>query len=270
MPNTIDTAFILQFESEIKLAYQRMGAKLPNTVRMKSVRATSTTFQKLAKGIAQSKGRNSQVPILNLAHSNVTATMVDSYAGEFVDRLDELKIQHDERQAVATSIAASLGRKSDDNIITTVDQATGNTGDTLGVTQAKVEEIYEAFGNADVPDDGERYLWVSPQGWTDLLGITTFAQREYVPESQLPWPGLRAKDWFSFKIAQHTGLGKTGAIRRSIAYHRSAVGFGVNADVSVDITWQAKEQAWLVVGSLSNGAVIIEQDGCYRLDHTEV
>ena len=34
MANTIDTAFIKQFESEVHLAYQRMGSKLRNTVRM--------------------------------------------------------------------------------------------------------------------------------------------------------------------------------------------------------------------------------------------
>ena len=33
MANTIDTAFIRQFESEVHLAYQRMGSKLRNTVR---------------------------------------------------------------------------------------------------------------------------------------------------------------------------------------------------------------------------------------------
>jgi hypothetical protein len=269
MANTIDTAFVTQFEAEIKLAYQRMGAKLPNTVRRKTVTGSSTTFQKLASGEAQSKGRNSQVPILNLAHTNVSCTMADSYAGEFADRLDVLKVQHDERQALATSIAAAMGRKTDSNIITAVDGTSNDTGDTGGVTKAKVETIYEAFGNNDVPDDGERYLWVSPQGWTDLMGVTEFSDRDYVPESQLPFPGLRAKEWFSFKIGQHSGLTKVSTVRQSLAYHRSAVGFGVNAEVNVDITWQGKEQSWLIVGSLSNGACIIDDNGVYRLDHTE-
>jgi hypothetical protein len=34
MANTIDVAFIKQFESEVHMAYQRMGSKLRNTVRM--------------------------------------------------------------------------------------------------------------------------------------------------------------------------------------------------------------------------------------------
>ena len=33
MANTIDVAFIKQFESDVHMAYQRMGSKLRNTVR---------------------------------------------------------------------------------------------------------------------------------------------------------------------------------------------------------------------------------------------
>jgi len=47
MANTIDTAFVKQFESEVHLAYQRNGAKLLNTVRRKTnITGESTTFQK--------------------------------------------------------------------------------------------------------------------------------------------------------------------------------------------------------------------------------
>ena len=51
MANTISTAFITQFESEVHLAYQRMGSKLRNTVRTVS-NATGNTvrFQKIGTG----------------------------------------------------------------------------------------------------------------------------------------------------------------------------------------------------------------------------
>jgi len=37
MANTIDQAFIKQFETEVHMAYQRMGSKLRNTVRSTNV-----------------------------------------------------------------------------------------------------------------------------------------------------------------------------------------------------------------------------------------
>lgn len=271
--NTIDVAFTKQFESEVHLAYQRMGSKLLNTVRRKTnVVGKSTTFQIIGKGIAGTKTRGGQVPILNLVHTNVECTLVDRYGGEFVDKLDELKIEHDERDAVAKSIAAALGRASDADIMTQTDTFTQETTATGVVTRAKIEEAYEYFGNNDVPDDGDRCLAVAPQGWTDLMGLTEFASLDYVPESELPFPkvGFSAKPWFSFKVFTFSGITLTGGVRQNVAYHKSAIGHASGSDVMMDITWQGKEQAHLFVGAMSMNAVLIDDIGGYRIRSTEV
>lgn len=272
MANTIDTAFVKQFESEVHLAYQRNGAKLLNTVRRKTnITGESTTFQKIGTGTAGTKSRNAQVPLANLEHTKVECSLTDYYLGEYIDKLDELKIQHDERGAVSTSLSNALGRQSDQLIIDSVDGSGNATTGTGAITQAKLEEIYEAFGNNDVADDGQRYLLVSPQGWTDLMGITEFSSRDYVPEAELPWKGagFSAKRFMSFFVMTHSGLSATGAVRNSLAYHRSAVGAASGAEVSMDVTWQGKEQAHLMVASMSQGAVLIDDNGCYILKHTE-
>ena len=271
--NSIDTAFTKQFESEVHLAYQRMGSKLLNTVRRKTnVVGASTTFQKIGKGVAGTKTRGGQVPILNLVHTNVLCTLVDRYGGEFIDKLDELKIEHDERGAVTTSIAGALGRASDADITTVTDTFTQETSATGVVTQPKVEEAYEYFGNNDVPDDGQRSLAVAPQGWTDLMGLAPFASLDYVPESDLPFPkvGFSAKNWFSFNIFSFSGLTLTGGtVRQNVAYHKTAVGHASGQDVMMDITWQGKEQSHLAVGSMSMGACLIDDIGGYRIRSTE-
>ena len=271
--NSIDVAFVKQFEADVHLAYQRMGAKITNTVRRKNnVNGESTTFQILAKGEAGTKARNGQVPVLNLAHTNVECTLADYYAGEYVDKLDELKVEHDERQVVAMSIAAAMGRKSDAILVAAMDAATTNqTATAGGVTQAKYEEIYEHFGDNDVPDDGARCISLSPQGWTDSMGITAFADRDYVPESELPFRGgaVSMKRWFSFMVFTFSGWSKASSIRTSMAWHKTAFGFASGQEVSMDVTWQGKEQAHLMVGSLSQGAVLIDAVGSYQLRHTE-
>ncbi len=271
--NSIDVAFTKQFESEVHLAYQRMGSKLLNTVRRKTnVVGASTTFQKIGKGVAGTKTRGGQVPILNLVHTNALCTLVDRYGGEFIDKLDELKIEHDERGAVTTSIAAALGRASDADITAITDTFTQETSATGVVTQPKVEEAYEYMGNNDVPDDGQRFLAVAPQGWTDLMGLTPFASLDYVPESDLPFPkvGFSAKNWFSFNIFSFSGLTLTGGtVRQNVAYHKTAVGHASGQDVNMDITWQGKEQSHLAVGSMSMGACMIDQIGGYRIRSTE-
>ena len=52
MATSITTAFIKQFESEVHMAYQRMGSKLRNTVRqLNNVQGNQARFQKVAKGL---------------------------------------------------------------------------------------------------------------------------------------------------------------------------------------------------------------------------
>ena len=43
---------------------------------------------------------------MELAHTNVEVTMSDFYAAEYIDKLDELKTNINERQAIAQSAAA--------------------------------------------------------------------------------------------------------------------------------------------------------------------
>ena len=77
MANTIDTAFIKQFESDVHLAYQRMGSKLRNTVRTSNVTGSVVRFQKIGSAEATTKSRNGNVTPMELAHTTVEATMAD-------------------------------------------------------------------------------------------------------------------------------------------------------------------------------------------------
>jgi hypothetical protein len=87
MANTIDTAFIKQFESEVHMAYQRMGSKLRNTVRtVSNVSGSVVRFQKIGTGSASTKSRNGMVTPMDLAHTNVEATLADNYAAEYIDK----------------------------------------------------------------------------------------------------------------------------------------------------------------------------------------
>ena len=104
MSTSIDQAFIKQFEREVHEAYQRQGSKLRNTVRtIGNVNGSSAVFQKIGTGTASTKAIDGVVPVMNLAHSSVEVTLQDFYAGDWIDRLGELKINIDERQVIANA-----------------------------------------------------------------------------------------------------------------------------------------------------------------------
>ena len=125
MATSITNAFITQFEAEVHMAYQRMGSKLKNLVRtVNGVNGSTVKFQKVAKGSANTKARHAEVVAMDLSHSNVSATLTDYYAADYVDKLDELKVNIDERQVVASSAAYALGRKTDQVLVDVLDGST--------------------------------------------------------------------------------------------------------------------------------------------------
>jgi capsid protein len=64
-------------------AYQRMGSKLRPQVRSKNnVKGSSTIFQKVGSGTASTKSTHGMVPVMNLSHAVIEATLVDYYADD--------------------------------------------------------------------------------------------------------------------------------------------------------------------------------------------
>lgn len=189
MSTTVDLAFIKNFEAEVHIQYQQMGSKLRNTVRMKdNVIGATTTFQKVGKGTASTKARHGKVPVMNVDHQPVECVLVDYYAGDWVDKLDELKTNINEQQVVAKAGAYALGRKSDELIISQL--ATSSKfaqGNTDGLTKTKVLAAFELLGEADVPDDGQRFAAVGWKQWSELLNIQEFANADYIGSDELPW-----------------------------------------------------------------------------------
>lgn len=267
MSATIDQAFVTQFESEVHLAFQRMGSKLRGTVRTKTgVKGSTCRFQKLATGSAGTKSRHGDVPIMNLVHTYVDATLSDYYAGEYIDKLDELKINHDERLIVAQSGAAAMGRKVDSLITTALDSTTNSNNVStaaIWVSAASPIALMEAFGANDVPlGDGNCFQIIHWNCWGDLMQIEEFSNADYVGPDERPYLGAQAKNWLGFMWMPFTGLPLDGSSdAKQYAYHRSAVGHAIGAEISADITWQGTKQAHLSVYSMSQGCALIDAVG---------
>ena len=273
---TIDQAFIKQFESEVHLAFQRQGSKLRNTVRtINNVVGSSAVFQKVGTGTASTKSRHGTVPLMNLDHSNVEATLQDFYAGDWVDRLDELKTNIDERQVIAAAGANALGRKTDELIIDELNLATthvvaeGNTG----LTKDKVLEAFEILGQNDVPDDGGRFAVVGWKQWSDLLAIDEFVSADYVGQDNLPFSTLtQAKFWLGTVWIPHSGLPTDAVetdVRKCFWYHKNAVGHAISSDVQTDITWHGDRAAHFVNNMMSQGSALIDEAGIVVIEADE-
>lgn len=269
MSHTIDEAFVRQYEADVHLAYQRMGTKLRATVRNKSgIVGLSTTFQKIGKGAAVSKARHADITPMNLEHSNVTCTLSDWYAGDFIDKLDELKTNINERQAVLDSGAFALGRKTDELIIDQLAATTTHVGDySTALTRKLILDALEAAHAADWPEDGKWFGVVAPHAWGELLRLDEFSRSEFVGADGLPWKdGKRYRNWLGVNWMQHTGLPLASTDDRDCyLYHSSAVGHGSGAEVQSDFDWVGPKAAWFVNNMMSQGAVLIDASGVIEI-----
>jgi hypothetical protein len=268
MATSITNAFITQFEAEVHMAYQRMGSKLKNLVRtVNGVNGNTVKFQKVAKGSANTKARHAEVVAMDLAHSNVSATLTDYYAADYVDKLDELKVNIDERQVVANSAAYALGRKTDSVITSVMENATqlanNSSGTGTGMNLGKAQAMMELFNTNDVPDDQQRYWVVGPKQWSDLINLDQFSRVEYVGESELPYAGgMTAKRWLGFLWFVHSGLETSGSTdRHTVAFHKSAIGMGIGSDVKTEVNYIPEKVSHLITSMLSIGGVLIDSDG---------
>ncbi|MCD8498046.1 MAG: phage capsid protein [Alphaproteobacteria bacterium] len=274
MSTTIDQAFIKQFEREVHEAYQRQGSKLRQTVRnISNVNGNTAVFQKVGKGTASTKSTHGMVPVMNLAHSAIEVAMQDYYAGDWVDRLDELKINIDERQVIANAGAHALGRKTDELIINALDAATTHEVEegNVGMNIAKVLEAFEIFGANDIPDDGQRFAVVGWKQWSQLLDMEEFASADFVGPDNLPYnTATQAKMWLGTIWMPHSGLPIDGNdIRSCFFYHKTAIGHAAASDVETDVTWHGDRAAHFVNSMMSQGAGLIDAAGIVRIECDE-
>lgn len=265
MSTTLNVAFVKQFEKEIHEAYQRLGSKLKGTVRQASnVKGSSTVFQKVGKGVASTKSTHGMVPVMNASYSSVECMLADYYAGDWIDRLDELKINHDERAVIANAGAYALGRKTDELIINALSAASTLTiaDGNIGLTRDKVLKAFELLGKADVPDDGQRFAVVGWQQWSELLKIAEFASSEFIGADDLPYKGTQAKRWLGTTWIAHSGLPIDGNdIRKCFWFHKNAIGHASGSDVQTDVSWHGDRAAHFVNNMMSQGAVLIDGNG---------
>lgn len=280
MSTSVDQSFIRQFEAEVHEAFQRRGSKILNTVRNKTgVRGYSTTFQRVGTGVATTKARHGVITPMNQDHTPIECILADFYAGDWVDKLDELKLNIDERMVVANGGAWALGRRIDDQIITVLD-ATTQTAVTFtytneGTVRNTLLSAIEALNENDVPDDGDRWGLLTPHTFAAACTVEEFGSADYIGGANLPFtagnrgqvnPTPMARTWMGVNWLQHSGLPGVGtATAKGFVYHRTAVGYASGQGITSDITWHGDRAAHFVNHWMSGGACMIEDNGVIEL-----
>ena len=213
-------------------------------------------------------------------HTAHEATLVDFYAGDWVDKLDEAKITIDERDALALSGAFVLGRKVDSQIDTLLAaENTDNVTITVtssGAVRAGLLQMAANLYAQDVPNDGQVFGALTPVMWARAMAITDFSSSDFIGAVGLPFKegvptGGRFKDWMGIKWIMHSGLTGVGtATANSYTWHKMSIGYAAGkfagnvagrASVMADITWHGDRAAHFINHMMSGGGVTIDGGG---------
>ena len=282
MSTSITTAFINSYEAKVHEVFQRKGSYLKDAVRVKdNIIGSTAVFQKIGTGVATTKARHGTITPMNQTHTAPSTTLADFYAGDWVDKLDEAKINIAERDVIASGGAMALGRKVDDQITTVLDTTTQGAV-TITLTNfrtilATMVELVEGLWSNDVPNDGEVFGVVPSRLWSQLMMVEQFQNADWVgAEGQVFRQGPsvcrgRWKDWLGVKWKMQTGLPGAGtASGKAWCWHKTAVGYAIaqaagnvagNEAVGADITWHGDRAAHFVNHLMSGNAVMIDDTG---------
>ena len=284
MTDTVDAHFIKDYADDVHLSFQNQGSLLLPAVRHKSnVIGESTTFHKMAKGTAQTKARNADIVPMNASGAGVEVSISDFYAGDYVDVLDEIKTNADERMALADTGAMALGRKVDDQIATALDATTETTVSWTVSSQAAIRNalitMCKALDANSVPNRiGQRYGALTPTAWAMACTVDEFNNADRVGPNGLPLTtgapnGDVWRSWNGVLWKVHSELPGVGtATAKVFVWHKMAVGYASGfpkgksavrgaSPVVAEINYVPTKVAYLVNQYMAGGAGIIDTTG---------
>ena len=271
MSTSIDASFVRQYEMEVHHQFQTQGGFLRNTVRLKpDVKGLSTTFQKVGAGKATTKARHGVITPMNQSHDPIECTLVDRYAGDWVDKLDEAKVNHDERAVIVMGGAWAIGRTVDEDLFTEMDKTTQvaitwTATSTIAIRNSLISVI-EGLDENKVPNDGNRFVALTARAWAQAETVEQFSSSDYVEASGRPFvegsPFPMFRRWMGALWTNHQelpGAGTAGA--KGFAWHKNAMGYGIGEDITADITWHGDRASHFVNHMFSGGACLIDDLG---------
>lgn len=278
MSKFLTNAAVIEFDSEVKHAYQGMG-RLRNTVTLRTnVTGESYKFARTGQGLANQKATQADVTPMDITYARQTATMENWNAPEYTDIFDQAEVNFDEKQELAKTIAKALARREDQIIIDAIEGATysltpadADEGLLLatagaGLTVAQLRAASTGLTDRGV-ENSDRFVACTAGALSSLLAETEVTSTDYNSVKTLVNGEIDTFLGFKFNIIETRVEGGLTALT-NFAYHKSSVGYAVGIDMKTTIDWVAQKTSWLCNGMLKSGAVVREAAGIVKMPTT--
>ena len=274
MSKFLTNAAVIDFDSEVKHAYQGMG-NLRNCVTIRTgVTGESYKFTRMGSGIANQKASQADVTPMDIEHARQTAILSNWNAPEYTDIFDAAEVNFDEKTELAQTIAKALSRREDQLIIAAMDSVTyvnsnptidQGTSVSLGTAfnVAALRKASSVLSDKGVPES-DRYIAYTAADRESLMGEEEATSSDYNTVKALVNGDIDSFVGFKFKLIETREEGGLPA-NTVFAWHKAAVGYAVGIDMKTTVDWIAQKTSWLCNGMLKSGAVAREGRGIVKL-----
>jgi len=238
MSNSINNAFVDDFESRVHQVGQQEVSRVRDCVRNRMGTGDIYNFERLASSDMTNKattgGRHSPTPINNVAHDRRRAGVETFDWGEAVDNSDLAQILIDPDSEYVQSAGMAYGRKLDEIILDATVSDTRTTdgagaalgfaadGGTIigdGTQPLSVDYLRQAKRTLDEAEVmGARHIAISAKGLEDLLNVTEVASFDYNTVKALVMGELDTFMGFNFR--------RTELVPRATSGSDNVIGIG--------------------------------------------
>ena len=300
---TQDIAFNQAYSTVINKLYQADPMEVRSSVMVEMVQGKSYNFERLGGvNMVPVTSRHQDTPFTPMTFSRRRANLADYAASELIDDLDKVKMlispQSEftqnlvaawHRRVARTITAAMLGNaqaidasETATNVALPSSQVIANGSANL--TMAKVRQARQILGTAGVPSS-DLHAMVSWNNMAKLLSDSTVTSSDYSSLNALTNGTFEGKTWMGFhwmvipdsdpddssQVSDSTSiLPKTSNIRKTLFYHKNAVGLAIGRDFSAEVDARPdKNNSTQVLVKTSLGAVRILDFGVVEVDCDE-
>lgn len=268
----------IEFDSQIKAAYQMAGLLRPH-IRVKTgVVGGTAEFRRYGRGVATPRVPQTDVTVMNTGYAKRQALLADWNAAEYTDVFDQATTNIDEQPIVATNIASAIGRREDQMVLDAMDAANASVnvdtavgGAASGLNMAKLRRAKRIMDQRAVPA-GMRGFIHSAEGLEQLLGLTEVTSADFNAVRVLTNGEVNQFLNFTFIMIDDRaegGLPRTGQLRTNYAFDKMAIGLAIGIDYRNEVFYIPEKTSWLANGLFKAGAISIDDEGVVEVQTTE-
>jgi len=275
MSKTLSSVAVTEFDSMVKHAYQGKGLLKPAVTIRNNVVGDTYKFRRMGKGLANQKSTSDLVTPMNVAHEFKTATLTNWNAPEYTDIFDQADVNFDEKQELASTIAAAIGRRCDQLVIDALDGSTPDASDIVhggvSLTMAKIIAAQVSLRGQGV-QNANLYAAVNAAGLGGLLNDEKATSSDYQTVKALVSGDVNSLAGFNFIILEDRtegGLTVAGNTVDSWFFQRDAVGLAIGIDMKTSVDWVAERTSYLCNGMLKAGSVVRDNGGLVKVEYKD-